>query len=54
MNDVTIVGMKRQGAIKAYPPNMITPENATFVEQNYDKLMDLNKKMSPPDEGDQN
>lgn len=54
MNDVMLVGMKKQGSIKTYPPNTITPENATFVEQNYDKLMELNKKMTPPDEGDQN
>jgi hypothetical protein len=49
-----VVGMKKQGAIKAYPPNLITPENATFVEQNYDKLAELGKKMTPPDQGGQN
>ena len=54
MNDVMPVGMKKQGSIKTYPPNTITPENAMFVEQNYDKLMELNKKMTPPDEGDEN
>lgn len=36
--DVSLVGMKRQGAIQDYPPNTITPENAAFIEQNYDKL----------------
>lgn len=34
---VLAVGLKRQGQIKAYPPP-ISPENAAFVEQNYDKV----------------
>lgn len=38
LNDVMIVGMKKGGQLKAYPPNSITPENSTFVEQKYDKL----------------
>jgi len=38
LNDVMIVGMKKNGSIKEYPPDAITPENAAFVEQNYDKL----------------
>jgi hypothetical protein len=38
ISDVSLVGMKRQGEIKEYPPNSITPENAAFIEQNYDKL----------------
>jgi len=38
LNDVMIVGMKKNGSIKEYPPDTITPENAAFVEQNYDKL----------------
>ena len=54
MNDVMIVGMKKQGSVQSYPPNTITTENAAFVEQNYDKLVELGKRMSPPDEGDQN
>jgi hypothetical protein len=37
-NDVMIVGMKKQGTIKEYPPDAITAENAAFVEQNYDKI----------------
>ena len=37
-NDVMIVGMKKQGAIKEYPADAITPGNAAFVEQNYDKI----------------
>jgi hypothetical protein len=54
INDVTAVAMKRQGAIKDYPAGMITPENAAFVEQNYDKLQELGKRMTPQDQGDQN
>ena len=38
LNDVLIVGMKKQGTIKEYPPNAISSENAAFVEANYDKL----------------
>ena len=44
INDVMVVGMKKQGAIKDYPPNAITPENAAFVEQNYDALQ---QKLGP-------
>jgi hypothetical protein len=49
LNDMLVVGMKKQGSIKEYPANMITSENAAFVEQNYDKLTALAEKMSPPD-----
>ncbi len=49
MNDYMIVGMKKQGAIKAYPANSITPENAAFVEQNFDKLKPIIEKMTPQD-----
>jgi hypothetical protein len=31
------VGMKKQGQIKQYPPS-VSPENAAFVEQNWDRL----------------
>jgi hypothetical protein len=31
------VGMKKSGTIKEYPDS-ISPENAAFIEQNYDKL----------------
>lgn len=48
INDVGWVGMKKQGMVKAYPPNMITPENAALVEQNWDKFQALAAKMSPP------
>jgi hypothetical protein len=49
MNDYMIVGTKKQGAIKEYPPNAITPENAAFVEQNFDKLKAIVAKMNTPD-----
>jgi len=47
MNDVTFVGMKRQGMIQAYPPNSVTPQNAAFVEANWDKLQALGQRMTP-------
>jgi hypothetical protein len=37
IGDVMAVGMKKQGTIKQYPPT-ISPENAAFLEQNYDKI----------------
>ena len=46
INDVTFVGMKKQGVIQAYPPNSITPENAAFVEANFDKLQQMGQKLS--------
>ncbi|MGB6193589.1 MAG: hypothetical protein WBF42_14065 [Terracidiphilus sp.] len=49
MNDYMMVGMKRQGSIKSYPPNSITSENAAFVEQNFDKLQGIIAKMTPSD-----
>jgi hypothetical protein len=47
IRDTMMVGMKKEGMIKDYPPNSITPENATFIEQNFDKLKDLAVKMAP-------
>jgi hypothetical protein len=52
ISDLMVVGMKKQGSIKEYPADAITPENAAFVEQNYDKLNALYKKMSPPQKDD--
>ena len=46
INDVSFVGMKKQGMIKDYPPNSVTPENAAFVEANYDKLQQIGQKLS--------
>jgi len=37
IGDVMAVGMKKAGTIKEYPAS-ISPENAAFVAQNYDKL----------------
>lgn len=37
IGDVMAVGMKKQGTIKQYPDS-ISPENAAFVEQNFDKI----------------
>jgi hypothetical protein len=51
-NDMMMVGMKMQGAIKEYPPNSVTPENAAFIEQNFDRLKALSRKMTAHD-GDQ-
>ena len=45
---VMFVGMKKQGAIKDYPPNSLSPQNAAFLEQNFDKLQGLAGKMMPP------
>jgi len=49
MNDMIMVGSKKSGMIKEYPPNSITPENIAFCEQNYDKLKQIGDKLSPPD-----
>jgi hypothetical protein len=50
VNDVMLVGMKKQGAIQAYPAGMITPENAALVEQNYDKISAGLNSVAPKDE----
>ena len=42
-SDFLLVGMKKQGTIQEYPSS-ISPENAAFIEQNFDKL---NTKLSP-------
>jgi hypothetical protein len=48
INDIGWVGMKKQGMISAYPPGMVTPENATLIEQNWDKFQAIGAKMTPP------
>lgn len=53
LNDIMIVGMKKQGALKEYPPKSITAENAAFVEQNYDKLAQALSSLQPKDSGQQ-
>jgi hypothetical protein len=40
IGDFMAVGMKKTGAIKEYPAS-ISPENAAFIEQNYDKLQNM-------------
>jgi len=47
MNDVAMVGMKKQGAIKEYPAGMITPENAALIESNWDAFQAIGEKMTP-------
>lgn len=37
IGDFMAVSMKKNGAIKEYPAT-ISPENAAFIEQNYDKI----------------
>jgi hypothetical protein len=37
IGDFMAVGMKKNGTIKQYPDS-ISPENAAFIEQNFDKL----------------
>jgi hypothetical protein len=40
IGDFMAVGMKKSGTIKEYPAS-ISPENAAFIEQNYDKLQTM-------------
>lgn len=40
IGDFMAVGMKKAGTIKEYPDS-ISPENAAFIEQNYDKLQTM-------------
>jgi len=51
-NDLLIVGLKRQGLLKAYPPGTITAENIAFVEQHYDKLKALADQFEADDGAD--
>lgn len=43
MVTVLAVDMKRQGQLKAYPA-AISPENATFVEKNFDKVAAISQR----------
>ncbi len=45
--DFIAVGLKRQGVAKEYPPS-ISPENAAFIDQNFDKLQALMAPLSQP------
>lgn len=46
MGDIMAVGMKRQGIIKEYP-EIVSAENANFVEQNFDKIQALLAPLMP-------
>jgi hypothetical protein len=48
INDVGLVGMKKQGMIQSYPPGMITPQNAALIEANWAAFQALGAKMAPP------
>jgi len=48
INDVGFVGMKEQGIISSYPPNSITPANATLIEGNWAAFQSIAAKMTPP------
>ena len=48
INDMGWVGMKKQGMIQAYPPGMITPQNAALIETNWDAFQQIAAKMTPP------
>jgi len=48
INDVSWVGMKKQGMIQAYPPGMITPQNAALIETNWDAFQQMGANMVPP------
>jgi hypothetical protein len=39
-SDFIAVGMKREGKLKEYPASL-SPENAAFIDQNFDKLQSL-------------
>ena len=45
MGDFSLVSMKKAGQIKDYPPS-ISPENAAFLEQNFDKLQAMMSSMA--------
>jgi hypothetical protein len=47
ISGVMVVGMKKQGMIKDYPPNTVSPQNAAFLEQNFDKLQNLSGTLMP-------
>ena len=49
MPDLNRQDKRRQRVFKDYPPNSITPRNASFVESNFDKIQDLGKKIVPDD-----
>jgi hypothetical protein len=48
-----VVGMKKQGMIKELPP-IVSAENAAFVDQNYEKISAMLKKMQDARDRDGN
>jgi hypothetical protein len=48
INDVGVVSMKKQGLVKDYPAGMITPQNATLIEGNWDAFAQIAAKIMPP------
>ncbi len=51
INTFSNVGMKRKGYIKQIPAS-ISAENATFVDQNYDRVNGIVNMLTPKDEDD--
>ncbi len=45
-SDFIAVGLKRHGSAKEYPAT-ISPENAAFIDQNFDKLQAMMAPLSP-------
>jgi hypothetical protein len=41
LGDMVAVELKKSGQIKAYPADTISPENAAFLDQNYEKMKSL-------------
>ncbi len=50
INDMGFVSLKKSGTIQAYPPGMITTENAELIEGNWDAFQAIVARMTPPDE----
>jgi hypothetical protein len=48
INDLGFVSMKKSGMMQAYPPGMITPENAALIEGNWDAFQAIGARMKPP------
>lgn len=48
INDLGFVSMKKSGMMQAYPPGMITPENAALIEGNWDAFQAIGARMTPP------
>jgi hypothetical protein len=51
INSSSAVAMKKSGAIKEYPAN-VSPGNAAFTEQNFDRIKKMLNSMSGDSDGD--